>query len=77
MRGTKSILKECKASVINRPLKFGNKDSLVYFYSIYKTKPLNLIAIASAISVQIKGHLIMQRNANMLKFLKKVRFCRF
>ena len=24
-----------------------------------------------------KGYLIMQRNANMLKNLKKVRFCRF
>ncbi len=26
---------------------------------------------------QNKGHLTMQRNANMLKILKKVRFCRF
>ena len=26
---------------------------------------------------QIKGHFTMQRNANMLKNLKKVRFCRF
>ena len=35
MRGTKPILKECKATVINRPLKFGDKGSLVYSYSIY------------------------------------------
>ena len=26
---------------------------------------------------QIKGNFTMQRNANMLKILKKVRFCRF
>ena len=55
------------------PLRFVDKASLVYSYSIYtldQTKPLYLIAIAGAISAPIKGHLTMQRNTNMLKFLK-------
>ena len=30
-----------------------------------------------AISPSIKDYLTMQRNTNMLKILKKVRFCRF
>ena len=61
------------------PLRFVDKGSLVYSYSIYtldKTKPLNLITIAGAISAPIKGNFTMQRNANMLKILKKVHFCR-
>ena len=61
------------------PLKYDDKDSLVYSYSIYtldQTKPLYLIAIAGAISAPIKGYFTMQRNANMQKKQKKVRFCR-
>ena len=33
--------------------------------------------MTGAISPPIKGHFTMQRNTNMLKILKKVRFCRF
>ena len=33
--------------------------------------------MTSAVSLQIKGCLTIQRNTNMLKILKKVRFCRF
>ena len=33
--------------------------------------------MTSADSLQIKGCLTIQRNTNMLKILKKVRFCRF
>ena len=33
--------------------------------------------MGGAISAPIKGNFTMQRNANMLKFLKKLRFCRF
>ena len=50
------------------PLRFVDKGSLVYSYSIYTldyTKPLNLTAITGAISVPIKGHFTMQRNANI------------
>ena len=39
-----------------------------------QTKPLNLIAIAGAISAPIKGYFTMQRNANMLKNSKKSAF---
>ena len=35
------------------------------------------MAIAGVISAPIKGNFTMQRNANMLKILKKLRFCRF
>ena len=35
------------------------------------------MAMIGAILPLIKGYFTMQRTANMLKFLKKVRFCRF